>query len=225
MSDATKDTVMPNCARCAIPAKEKACRVDGGRAPADCPTLRHGKYNRNLFATMLEDERVFTVTALMQECMACDESGAPVKPRIVEIVEFAKRMHYRRIGLLFCGGAHREAGLVQKILDVNGFETVSVMCKAGGIRKAEYRPEGVKDPTGTACNPAFQSELINLAGVDLAILMNLCVGHDSLAIRHLTVPVTVFAVKDRVTGHSPLAPLYLMDTYYSYLKSPLPDPK
>jgi uncharacterized metal-binding protein len=49
-------------------------------------------------------------------------------------------------------------------------------------------------------------------------LLGLCVGHDSLFFKYADAPVTVLAVKDRVTGHNPLAAVYLMDSYYSRLK-------
>ena len=69
------------------------------------------------------------------------------------------------------------------------------------------------------CNPIAQAELLNAAKVDMAVMLGLCIGHDTLFIKYCRVPVTVIAVKDRVTGHSPLAPLYLLDTYYSRLKT------
>jgi len=52
------------------------------------------------------------------------------------------------------------------------------------------------------------------------VLLGLCVGHDSLFIRQATAPVTVLAVKDRVTGHNPLAALYTSETYYQRLMHP-----
>ena len=56
---------------------------------------------------------------------------APVKPRMLEICEFAHKMGYRRLGLAFCGGLPKEAAIVDEILKGHGFETVSVVCKAG----------------------------------------------------------------------------------------------
>jgi len=46
----------------------------------------------------------------------------------------------------------------------------------------------------------------------------LCVGHDSLFFKHAEAPTTVLAVKDRVTGHNPLAAIYLSDSYYRKIK-------
>ena len=49
---------------------------------------------------------------------------------------------------------------------------------------------------------------------ELNVLLGLCVGHDSLFFRYAEAPVTVLAVKDRVTGHNPLAAVYLSGSYY-----------
>jgi uncharacterized metal-binding protein len=44
------------------------------------------------------------------------------------------------------------------------------------------------------------------------------VAHDSLFFKHAEAPTTVLAVKDRVTGHNPLAAIYLSDSYYRKIK-------
>ncbi|RLC63210.1 MAG: hypothetical protein DRI01_05620 [Chloroflexi bacterium] len=48
-------------------------------------------------------------------------------------------------------------------------------------------------------------------------MLGLCIGHDTLFIKYCRVPMTVLAVKDRVTGHNPLAALYLSQSYYGRL--------
>jgi len=70
------------------------------------------------------------------------------------------------------------------------------------------------------CNPIAQAEIMNAEQVELAVQLGLCVGHDSLFIRHCKVPTTVLAVKDRVLGHNPLAAVYLSKgPYYSRLRA------
>jgi uncharacterized metal-binding protein len=66
----------------------------------------------------------------------------PLKPRIVEIVEFARKMKYKKIGLAFCLGLRQEAKVVEKILDVNGFTVVSGVCKVGRVPKETI---GIRD--------------------------------------------------------------------------------
>ena len=68
------------------------------------------------------------------------------------------------------------------------------------------------------CNPITQAEILNSEEVDFVILMGLCVGHDTLFIRYCRALMTVLAVKDRVTGHNPLAAVYLSHSYYERLK-------
>jgi uncharacterized metal-binding protein len=67
------------------------------------------------------------------------------------------------------------------------------------------------------CNPITQAEILNKEKVDFAIMLGLCLGHDTLFIKHCKVPMTVIAVKDRVTGHNPLAALYTINSYYKRL--------
>jgi len=69
------------------------------------------------------------------------------------------------------------------------------------------------------CNPIGQAMLLNAAGTDLNVLVGLCVGHDSLFIRHSEALVTVLIAKDRVTGHNPAAVLYTSHSYYRRVKA------
>lgn len=222
----------PQCAVCPIPMAEKACMRERGKAPAGCPTLAAHKNIRTWFSDSEPEELRMAANALRQEYAAFSKVNGvntPVKPRIVEIVEFCKRQGYTHLGLVFCGGSRAEGKIVDEILRVNGFEVTSVICKVGRIPKADFndRPE-CPFPAGvgaaSACNPKAQAMLVNEAGVEFNILLNLCVGHDTIAIKHLEAPVTVLSVKDRVLGHNPLAALYTRDSLHSYLKQPLPLP-
>jgi len=181
---------------------------------------------------MPDEEKEFWRQSALQEasCYAYRDQGPDmrraVKPRIVEIVEFARRMGYKRLGLIFCGGLHKESRIVNAILETNGFEVISAMCKAGrvcksavGVRQDEQCDVNAAEET--ICNPAFQAALMNMGETEFNILMGLCVGHDTIAMRHVKAPATVLAVKDRVTGHNPLVPVYLYDSYYKYLKKPI----
>ena len=64
------------------------------------------------------------------------------------------------------------------------------------------------------CNPIGQAMVLNEAGTDFNIMLGLCVGHDTLFFKYIEGPVTVLAVKDRVTGHNPLGPIYCAKGYY-----------
>jgi uncharacterized metal-binding protein len=54
---------------------------------------------------------------------------------------------------------------------------------------------------------------------DFNIVFGLCVGHDSLFMRYSQALCTTLVVKDRVTGHNPLAALNLHSSYYRRLKN------
>ena len=138
--------------------------------------------------------------------------------RLEEIVLFAKKAGYHKLGLIFCMGLHNEARTVNRILRHHGFEVVSVICKNGSIPKSYVGLTDAQTLSGCAdevvCNPIGQALMMNEQKTEFNILLGLCVGHDTLAIKYLDAPVTVLAVKDRVTGHNPLAAVYLAEGYY-----------
>jgi uncharacterized metal-binding protein len=202
-----------------------------GRGTKGCPTLGEKKLSGEVQKEyQQEDVREFARQASIQEgeCYAGREKRPyvmhPTKPRIQEIGEFARRMGYTRLGLVFCVGLYKEAAIVAQILKNHGFETVSIACKVGSIPKEEI---GVKDSEKifigeheSMCNPILQAKIVNDAKTDFNILLGLCVGHDSLFFKYAEAPTTVLAVKDRVAGHNPLGPIYLWGNYYSWLNRP-----
>ncbi len=221
----------PACASCGLPAAKRICYDEDGAGSKNCPTLMqkdilqeaNGEYDAAII-------REFALQASRQEaeCYANRHERPyvmrPVKTRIEEICEFAKKMEYRRLGLAFCIGLAKEAQMFEEILKIRGFDTVSIICKAGrtpkekiGIRDEEKIFQGTRE---AMCNPIFQAKLLNLEKTDFNILLGLCVGHDSLFFKYADAPTTVLAVKDRVTGHNPLAALYLSHSYYRKLKLP-----
>lgn len=132
--------------------------------------------------------------------------------RVEEIMIFARKSGFKKIGLAFCIGLRREAALFNRILQDNGFETVAVTCKTGSVPKEHLgltEEEKLKPGSFEAmCNPVAQAELMNEQATDLNVILGLCVGHDSLFIRYSNAPVTVLAAKDRVLAHNPLGALY-----------------
>ncbi|RLB06163.1 MAG: hypothetical protein DRG83_00970 [Deltaproteobacteria bacterium] len=63
-----------------------------------------------------------------------------------------------------------------------------------------------------------QAKILNAVGTDFNIVFGLCVGHDALFMRFSMALCTVLVVKDRVTGHNPLAAINLHRSYYQRLK-------
>ena len=222
---------LSNCASCGLTPQEKVCMNPKGKGGTGCPTLRKKKLaDQAQKEYQLANIREFARQASIQEgeCYAGRDKKPyimhPTKPRIQEICEFARKMGYTRLGLVFCVGLYKEAAIVAQIFQNQGFETVSVVCKVGSIPKEEI---GVRDNEKifigkheSMCNPILQAVIANDAKTDFNILLGLCVGHDSLFFKYAEAPTTVLAVKDRVTGHNPLGPIYLSGNYYSWLNMP-----
>lgn len=143
------------------------------------------------------------------------------KSRIEEIMEFARRMNYKKLGLAFCLGLRKEAQTVEKVFSANGFDIVSAVCKVGRLPKQAVGVplEDQVDTSGTEtmCNPILQAMILNQEKTDFNILLGLCVGHDSLFFKYGEAPTTVLAVKDRLLGHNPLAAVYTLESYYRAL--------
>ena len=231
MGEKGKNTPAPNCALCKFDMPEKVCVRAEGKGGKGCPTLTEKQVleeaNREYD---LPDIRNFARNASIQEaeCYANRDQRPyimqPTKTRIVEICEFAKKMTYGRLGLAFCVGLAKEARLVTEILESHGFDVVSVLCKAGRTPKEmiDLDPsEMIFQGTDEAmCNPVYQARLLNHERTEFNILLGLCVGHDSLFFKYSDAPTTVLAVKDRVTGHNPLAAIYLSESYYRKTRHP-----
>lgn len=144
--------------------------------------------------------------------------------RVEEIIAFANRIGAKRIGIATCIGLIQETRTFVKILKAHGLESFSVLCKVGSVDKTEVGiPDKLKIKPGSyeaVCNPVLQAELLNAQKTDLNVIVGLCVGHDSLFIKHSNALVTTLITKDRVLGHNPAAALYTSNFYYQRLLNP-----
>lgn len=149
--------------------------------------------------------------------------------RVEDTIALAGLMGWKKIGIATCIGLLDESERLADILRAQGFEPLSVCCKAGSIDKLELGlTEENKVRPGTfepACNPIAQAKMLDAAGAEMNIIVGLCVGHDMLFARYSKAPVTTLVVKDRVTGHNPAAVLYGQNFYYKRLQKQkvLPD--
>lgn len=135
--------------------------------------------------------------------------------RLEETVEFAKRMGAKKIGIATCVGLIRETRMLTKILRHHGFEVYAAACKVGAQPKTSV---GIREECNACgvnmCNPVLQAKLLNEAKTDLNIVVGLCVGHDALFYKYVEGLTTTLVVKDRVTGHNPVAAIYNAESYY-----------
>ena len=221
----------PNCATCSIEVSQRICRREkGGKHPKNCPTvIKKDLIEKSILEYKKPDVYILAQNASLQEAEGYGnrdkgyERVIPIKPRILEIAEYAKKMNFKRLGIAFCVGLRNEAKVVEKFYSNLGFEVVSVICKVGSVPKETI---GISDEQKIAvgnyesmCNPILQAMVLNSEKTDLNILLGLCVGHDTLFLKYTESPCTVLAVKDRLLGHNPLAAVYNIDSYYRYLKT------
>jgi uncharacterized metal-binding protein len=207
--------------KCSI-CRVRACTEEPSDAhyPRFCPMSGPGGDALDHARTRYDEE---ATRQLALAAAKTEAAGYCHWPRVEEIMDFARRIGAQKLGVAHCVGLQHEAGLLQGILEGNGFQVFSTCCKVGSIPKEEI---GLQDAEKICpgefealCNPIGQAELLRAAGTELNIVVGLCVGHDSMFFRHSAAPVTVLVAKDRVTGHNPVAALYTSHSYYRRLKA------
>lgn len=135
--------------------------------------------------------------------------------RVRETIEFLHLLGVDHVGVSFCVGFRHEARTLSRVLEANGFRVSSACCKTGAVPKEELgiplwhkvRP----DEREMICNPEAQAELLNRAGVQFALVLGQCVGHDAATLARLEVPGICIVAKDRVLGHNTVAALYALE--------------
>jgi len=159
----------PTCAKCG----KRVCepRIAAGEtpplaeAPPFCPMKLHPSVIEQALSEYEKPEvRGFARLASIQEfeCYEHTPAGLRTKiPRIEELIQFAHKCGFKKLGLAFCLGLAREARTLTEILEHQGFEIVSVCCKVGAVPKEKIglRPEEkVAGPERweSMCNPIAQ---------------------------------------------------------------------
>lgn len=201
---------MYTCAKCAV----RACtNPDVEKLPKNCPIHQKELMDKAVQAYSKTENHAFFV-----ESSAIEALGYGHWTRLRETMELCRRLGYHRVGMAFCNGLRREAAVIDTILRDNGFEVVSVICKAGGIPKESLgiAREHKLDPDrfDPSCNPIAQAELLNQQDTDFNIAVGLCVGHDSLFFKYSKAMATALIAKDRVLAHNPVGAVYCAEGYY-----------
>jgi uncharacterized metal-binding protein len=208
---------VPLCALCGT----KACDVEPGvkKNPPFCPMPEEADLLAQVERTYRDREDLHRLTL---ESARTEAAGYCRLTRVEEIMDFARRMGFTKLGIAHCIGLQYEAKLAYQIFTAGGFEVYTICCKVGSIEKErmglldeEKVNPGEYEP---ACNPVGQAEVLARAGTQLNVVIGLCVGHDSMFFMHSKAPATVLVVKDRVLGNNPVAALYTSHSYYSRLK-------
>lgn len=124
--------------------------------------------------------------------------------RISEIVYFALGLDYKKIGVAYCVDLSEPAEIFVQVLR-RFFEVFPVCCKIGGQMLADPVETRTKK---IACNPKGQAEVLNNIGVDLNIIIGLCIGADCIFSKLSDAPVTTLFVKDKSLANNPIGAVY-----------------
>ena len=188
------------------------CKFKDRTYPDFCLTTNLSEDDAKWAADRYEEDRNHEVMVASAEV---EFEGYCQWTRVQEIMEFARKIGAKKIGIANCIGLVNEARIFAKILRANGFEAYSVICKVEGRAKSSMGiPEKCEQIGPAMCNPILQARLLNQAKTDLNVVIGLCVGHDSLFYRYSEAYVTTLVTKDRVTGNNPAAALYTANSYY-----------
>ncbi|MCG6954903.1 MAG: DUF1847 domain-containing protein [Gemmatimonadetes bacterium] len=172
------------CASCDV----YACRVGRVDAtPDDCPM-------RGPFPSLEELYDTDGARRLLYHSALVEAEGYGRWTRVREIAELAHRMEYHRLGVVSCPDMGMEADLAARALRRMGLDVVVA---------APFED----------CDPVGQALLLAEEHTHFNVLAGMCVGHDSLFIRHSRAPVTSLVVRDLRLAHNPAAALYTREGY------------
>ncbi len=211
----TKGDQEPRCGMCGV----YVCMTDDKKyeGPDFCPT----RTREDVIEAVVEKYADPQLQRFAKAASEVEGEGYMKWTRVEEIIQLSRKMDYRKLGIASCLGLRSEAKVMTEILESRGFEVVCVCCKAGAVPKETI---GVQDSSKvrpghheSMCNPIAQAEILNRAETEFNVLMGLCVGHDSLFLKHSEALTTVLVAKDRVLAHNPAAALYCYKGYYRRL--------
>jgi len=191
-----------SCADCSV---YRCNNEKTGAFPAFCVSERIPEEVRNASIAEYEDPQN---RSIMNAAAEVEFTGYGNWTRVREIMEFANRMGYKRLGIATCIGLLKETHILAEILRSNGFEVFGIACKSGMVPKVDVGIDPKCNGQGRyICNPILQAKMLKEERTEFNIVMGLCVGHDSLFYKYSEAPVTTLVAKDRVTGHNPVAAL------------------
>lgn len=209
----SKENLVNTCTDCGV----VNCRYNDKSFPEFCLTTCLDKTELDQVVDLYKNDTLLSKVALASAEVEGKFYGKLT--RVEEIMEFARRIGARKIGIATCVGLINESRIFAKILKANDFEVYGVACKVGAVDKKEINigDEYIITEGESMCNPIMQAKLLNKAETDLNVVVGLCVGHDSLFYKFSQAITTTLITKDRITGHNPAAPLYVTNSYYGKL--------
>jgi len=119
---------MAHCARCG----KFACLEElPAKVPTDCPMGE----DATIYEESLAEYKKPEIRNIARNAAIVEAVGYGVWTRLEEIIEFAWRAGFKKLGFAFCLGLRKEGAKVEKILRKAGFEVESAACKTGGRPK------------------------------------------------------------------------------------------
>jgi len=216
----TEKKLVSSCAACGV----QKCVFPGRKEPRPkfCPIVINEEEAQKAMDILFSEKAVGTedykinMAAEFVIHQAFDDDYGPTLSYFEEVMEFARFMKWKKIGIACCIALVEESREIDRIMKANGFETVSVMCMAaGGTRHSQGLGWQVKFVQGLPlCNPVMQAFVLNKEETEFNLQVGLCVGHDILFRKYSKAPVTVIAIKDRVLANNPMGAIYTANLFY-----------
>jgi uncharacterized metal-binding protein len=126
---------LTRCAECSLAYCEKTPleSIDKSTLPKECPIITHPQTVATAIKRYEEDAvKKLYISATVTEKEAYEQVRGVVmgvRPRVKELVEFARLLGFERIGVAFCAGLRDEASRLVRFLQGQGFTVASAVCK------------------------------------------------------------------------------------------------
>ena len=183
--------------QCSYCGRKRCFFGDLSQAPEFCPTLIRNEQVEYSKARLSEPDN-----QVMAQAVARTWKDYGKLTRVEETVLYAKVRGYKKLGLAFCVGLSQEAEMFTNLLLNEGFEVVSVCCMNGGLSSDDVNlpPEDkiIPEMRQPMCNPIGQAAILDHEGAELNILLGLCVGDDTLFIKHSQAQIGRASCRERV---------------------------
>jgi len=120
------------CAEC----NAYKCRYPESKlsVPGSCPRKHYGKILNETVEKSRTDSEIHRINIACEEVLK--RGTGPLGyhwTRIRELIEYARVLHYSKVGVAGCIGLIEESKLLARILTEAGFQVVLVSCMAGGL--------------------------------------------------------------------------------------------
>ena len=106
------------------------------------------------------------------------------KARANEVLEYAKKMNYKKLGVAVCYALLSECRLFINSLRENAIKCVVVVCGPEASKTPSLNLDEI-DSYVVVCDPLSQAEILNSKKTDFNIIVGLCLGNDSLLVKNL----------------------------------------